>query len=183
MFLLSLWLWCQRIQGAAFVPSRGVVVRGSVDEIPRGGAIDDDSDDESEESEELDTSLASSAVKSAVKKKEEAATAAKKAVKKAVNTKLAKKKSGGGLRIPYILRACLNPLTVFAMTKAYWASLFNLEYGKEVRFEVSLDTVSSSSVTLSSPRLRYRTSHKSCGRLWSKRLARVDPVVIRDGER
>ena len=182
MFLLSLWLWCQRIQGAAFVPSRGVVVRGSVDEIPRGGAIDDDSDDESD-SEELDTSLASSAVKSAVKKKEEAATAAKKAVKKAVNTKLAKKKSGGGLRIPYILRACLNPLTVFAMTKAYWASLFNLEYGKEVRFEVSLDTVSSSSVTLSSPRLRYRTSHKSCGRLWSKRLARVDPVVIRDGER
>mmetsp|Transcript_33235 Transcript_33235/g.48818 ORF Transcript_33235/g.48818 Transcript_33235/m.48818 type:complete len:233 (-) Transcript_33235:427-1125(-) len=32
------------------------------------------------------------------------------------------------LRIPYIIKACLNPLTVFSMTKAYFASLFSIHY-------------------------------------------------------
>jgi hypothetical protein len=32
------------------------------------------------------------------------------------------------IRLPYILRACLSPFCIFAMTKAYWASLFNLDF-------------------------------------------------------
>ena len=32
------------------------------------------------------------------------------------------------MKIPYIVRACLNPFTVIAMTKAYWQSLFNIHY-------------------------------------------------------
>uniref|UniRef100_A0A7S2UIA5 Uncharacterized protein n=1 Tax=Attheya septentrionalis TaxID=420275 RepID=A0A7S2UIA5_9STRA len=39
-----------------------------------------------------------------------------------------KKSSSSMIRIPYILKACLNPLTVFAMTRAYFASLFNINY-------------------------------------------------------
>ena len=45
-----------------------------------------------------------------------------------------KKSSGGGLikKIPYIVRALANPFTVFAMTKGYFASLFNIDYLQEV---------------------------------------------------
>lgn len=43
-------------------------------------------------------------------------------------SKKSKKSSSSMIRIPYILKACLNPLTVFAMTRAYFASLFNINY-------------------------------------------------------
>lgn len=33
--------------------------------------------------------------------------------------------------VPYIIRACLNPLTLFAMTKAYFVSLCDINYLKE----------------------------------------------------
>ena len=68
-------------------------------------------------------------------------------MKKVVNTKLEsktkpkttttiapKKKTSSSrklLRLPYVIKAFLNPFTVFAMTKAYWASLFNLNYLKK----------------------------------------------------
>jgi len=35
------------------------------------------------------------------------------------------------LKMPYILRALLNPFTVMSMTKSYFASLFNIDYMKE----------------------------------------------------
>jgi hypothetical protein len=35
------------------------------------------------------------------------------------------------LKMPYILRALLNPFTVLSMTKSYFASLFNIDYMKE----------------------------------------------------
>ena len=96
-------------------------------------------EEEEEEQEELDAALAASAVKSASKQQSKLASAKKSAVKKAVNAKLApakKKKStsSGGLlkilHVPYIVRACMNPFTCIAMIKAYWLSLFNLDYLK-----------------------------------------------------
>jgi len=103
--------------------------------------LDDDSEDESEmeseDEEEDDAPLASS-----LKKKTSRATLAAaleaqtvKKSKKTVNASLLKsqppkrKKSGGLVKkIPYIIRACMNPFTVFAMTKAYFASLFDIAY-------------------------------------------------------
>lgn len=35
------------------------------------------------------------------------------------------------LKMPYILRALLNPFTVLSMTKSYFASLFNIDYMKD----------------------------------------------------
>ncbi|GKY97291.1 hypothetical protein MPSEU_000687500 [Mayamaea pseudoterrestris] len=61
------------------------------------------------------------------------ASAKAKASKQAVNAKLATKKKRRrlSLKVPYILRACLNPITVFKMTIAYWKSLVQLDYGKQ----------------------------------------------------
>ena len=36
--------------------------------------------------------------------------------------------------VPYILRACLNPFVFVQMTKSYFASLFDINYLKEVSF-------------------------------------------------
>ena len=77
------------------------------------------------------------AAKKASHKSKEKLTAA---VKAKVSAKLAapalKTKKSGGLfkSIPYIIRASLNPFTLIAMTKAYFESLFNLNYLQEVRF-------------------------------------------------
>lgn len=106
----------------------------------RGGTSDDESEgddydsdvDESEDEEEDDT-LLSSTVKATTKTQTKKTASVKKAVSaglaEAAKTTTKSKKSK--LRLPYLLRAIFNPLTVFAMTKAYWSSLFNLEYGKD----------------------------------------------------
>ena len=46
-----------------------------------------------------------------------------------------KKSSGNSLYkryVPYIIRATLNPITLWTMTKAYFVSLCDINYGKEV---------------------------------------------------
>lgn len=106
-----------------------------------GGAIDldeyddeyeeeyDDEDVEEEEEEEYDeideklSKAAKAAMEKARKKKEEST---KKAISKA--TKKRKTSLFKLLRVPYVLRAFLNPFTVAAMTKHYLASLFNVNY-------------------------------------------------------
>jgi len=112
----------------------------------RGGAIDldeyddeyeeeyDDEDVEEEEEEEeydeIDEKLskaAKAAMEKARKKKEEST---KKAISKA--TKKRKTSLFKLLRVPYVLRAFLNPFTVAAMTKHYLASLFNVNYLEDV---------------------------------------------------
>lgn len=113
--------------------------------VPRGGAEDsdddsseDDSDSESEaeengEEEEkyaLDAKLVASTLKKNAQIKA-------KTSKEAVNVKLAlpkKKKKMKLFRLPYIVRACLNPFTVMKMTVAYWKSLIDFNYGKEVSY-------------------------------------------------
>jgi hypothetical protein len=96
---------------------------------------------------DLDAALSASAVRSAIKTKVKREIAKKQAAKRAVNAELktskpaveSKKKvkksassaSASFFRIPYVVRAFLNPVTVFKMTIAYWASLFDLDYLKK----------------------------------------------------
>jgi hypothetical protein len=130
-------------------------------ESPKAETVDDDEDDlevkddEDEEEEEaevspkkesvkLDASLAAAALKSASKAKVSQQASVKKAVNIQLKAKAVSKTSRRIFpRIPYILRASLNPFTLLAMTKSYWASLFNLNYlqqqtasGQELRSAV-----------------------------------------------
>jgi hypothetical protein len=92
-------------------------------------------EDDEEEEEIVDTAKLAAATVSATAKTKAKVEATKKAsLKTEVNKKLTstkKKKKNSWLHIPYILKASLNPITFFAMTKAYWASLFNLDYLKK----------------------------------------------------
>ncbi len=95
----------------------------------RGGAVDVDiesSDEEEESDEEEDApTLAKSAKKAATK-------AVKKSVAAALTPK--KKKSfslGNFFKLPYIVKACLNPLVFWQMTAGYWKSLYNINYMQE----------------------------------------------------
>ena len=126
-------------QVAPYVPS--------VTDIPRGGATavdDEDNDseyddlDSSDEEEEFDPVMAKSALTAASKTKVKAVAVAKKAVSAtllATAPKPRKIKSSilKRLMVPYIIRACLNPLTFIRMTRGYWASLVNLNYLQQVR--------------------------------------------------
>lgn len=103
--------------------------------------LDDEEDEEEEEEEEgtssLDASLAAAALKKTEKNKSKLQSSKTATVKKTVNAKLAtpKKKKVSVLkflRVPYIVRACLNPFTVLSMTKHFWLSLVNLEYPPKV---------------------------------------------------
>mmetsp|Transcript_19514 Transcript_19514/g.35387 ORF Transcript_19514/g.35387 Transcript_19514/m.35387 type:complete len:212 (-) Transcript_19514:1887-2522(-) len=91
--------------------------------------IEDDEDEYDDETEEEEDIVM---VKSAVKASEKAKAKKTAAVKETVNAKLsakkAKKPSLVKRYVPYIVRASLSPLTLLAMTKAYFASLFNLDY-------------------------------------------------------
>jgi hypothetical protein len=105
----------------------------------RGGDSDNDSeyDEFVEESDDEDEIVRLSA--SAKKAMEKAKTKKKAEVKKSVSASLSKtkvKKSKGAStsvlkKIPYIVRALMNPFTVFAMAKGYFASLFNIDYLQE----------------------------------------------------
>ncbi len=98
----------------------------------RGGDNDeyDEYDSDSEEEEEEVKSNLSASTKAALKKAQAKKNAeAKKTVSASLKSKPKKQKSGGIIKkIPYIVRCMLNPFTVFAMTKGYFASLFNIDY-------------------------------------------------------
>ena len=96
----------------------------------------------------IDTKLATAALKSVTKTKEKLDQQKTAILKQTVQTQLSsttaihkasKKKNKGSLLqsykhvVPYILRAAMNPFTLFAMTKSYWASLFNLNYLQQVQ--------------------------------------------------
>jgi hypothetical protein len=115
----------------------------------RGGAADDDDeidelidelieemeeeDSEEEEEEELDPKLTKSAIESSSKSKKKKTVAAKKEVSSTLKSKKkAKTSMMKAMKVPYIIRAFMNPFTVVAMIKAYFASLFNFNYLKEV---------------------------------------------------
>ena len=88
----------------------------------------------------LDASLAAAALKSASKTKAKAISEKVQTAKKAVDAQLSETKPPSVkkaaikqprrrlFKLPYIVRALLNPFTALAMTKAYWASLVDLNY-------------------------------------------------------
>lgn len=86
-----------------------------------------------EENVKLDASLAASALKKTVRAQVKVAETVTATAKKAVSSKLKKKRSLlKALHVPYLIRASLNPFTLWKMTVAYWASLVNLDYLKKV---------------------------------------------------
>jgi len=114
--------------------------------LHRGGSLEDDSEEydyesEDEDEEEEETSLSKSTLSKTQKLQSKKISKATSHSKATINASLQKskskkkKKSSGSLLqklgIPYIVRACMNPLTVLAMTKAYFASLFNIAYLEE----------------------------------------------------
>jgi hypothetical protein len=94
-----------------------------------------DEEEEEEEEEELDPKLAKSAqAKAASVKTKMAKAAVKAAVSASVMPQKKKKNSSSRLsffHIPYIIKACMNPFTLMKMTRAYFASLIQLDYLKE----------------------------------------------------
>ena len=98
---------------------------------------EDDEEEEEEEEEMHDAALAAAALSSAQKTQRKLKTAQRKAVKQEVASKLApskkKKKSRGVAKqfLPYIIRASLNPFTVWSMARVYFASLINVDYMKD----------------------------------------------------
>lgn len=88
-----------------------------------------------------DAKMALSALKATQKSKAKLNTSIKKVVSAELKTTAPKTKSSstnsGGvlklLHIPYIVRAIINPITLFRMTRAYFASLFDLNYVQNVR--------------------------------------------------
>jgi hypothetical protein len=134
----------------SFLAQQRAVLKFDNSLVLRGGAavdVEDDSEDEfeiessddeeeeEEEEAEVDAKLTKSALTAASKAKAKAKTAVKAAVSSTLQaTAKPKKKNKSSLmkflRIPYIIKACLNPIVLFQMTKGYWASLFNLDYLK-----------------------------------------------------
>jgi hypothetical protein len=94
------------------------------DEIEDLDDEDNEEEDEvdEEEEEELDPVLTKSTLKSRTKVHAKKATETKQAVSAKLKTKT--KKRGGGLlkvlRVPYIIRACLNPVTLFTMVSSFF---------------------------------------------------------------
>jgi len=83
---------------------------------------DEEETDDEEEEEEIIPKLAKSTKKAATK-------AVKKSVAAAMAPKKKKKSSSMSLfRIPYIIKACLNPVVFFQMVAGYWKSLYNINY-------------------------------------------------------
>ena len=148
-------------RSAVSIPSRRAIQpTPAVAFLPRGGATlaaDDgyDSEEYDEYEEELEDEEEAAAALAAAAKAKAMRKAAKKAAlsastvkaaakvkskksKDAVNVKLSATSARSSsssrsplLKIPYIIRACLNPFTVIAMTKAYWQSLFNIKFMEE----------------------------------------------------
>lgn len=110
--------------------------------LSRGGSeeYDDseseyDSDEEVEEPIILKTKALASSTKSKIVQSKK--IAAKSAAAKAMSTSKPVAVRGGVGKlyrrmVPYIIRACLNPFTFVRMSRAYFASLIDINYLKEV---------------------------------------------------
>jgi hypothetical protein len=126
-------------RGGATVSVEDETILTTEEEESEDETVAEEEEEEEKEKEEeiVDTAkLAASTVSAAAKTKSKVEATKKASIKTEVNKKLisTKKKKNSLMKllhIPYILKASLNPLTLFAMTKAYWASLFNLDYLKK----------------------------------------------------
>jgi len=103
-------------------------------------SLEEEEEGESEQEEDdVDAKLAAATLLKTSKSKLKQEATKMASLKEVVNTKMAETKPVPVqkkrnvmklLRVPYIIRACCNPFTIFSMSKAYWASLFNLDYLK-----------------------------------------------------
>lgn len=123
-------------------PFSGDAIDASLVNHIRGGASGIDVDIESSDEEETDDEeeeeiLLAPKLAKATKK------AAKKAVKKSVAAAMKPKKKKSSLmkffQIPYIVKACLNPMVLFQMTAGYWKSLYNINYMSDNAADSSQD--------------------------------------------
>jgi hypothetical protein len=98
---------------------------------------DESSEEDEKEIEQEIEKLSASTKKVMEKSNKKKKSQVKQAVSESLSISKKKKRSSGGTnvlkKIPYIVRAFMNPFTVFAMTKGYFASLFNIDYLQEVR--------------------------------------------------
>jgi hypothetical protein len=119
-----------------------VVVPSSLLSLRGGSDSDHDSEYDSEEEEEepiiQKTKALASSTKSKLQKTKNASV--KSAAAKAMSSSKPIKTSGGNSvaklyrrMVPHIIRACLNPFTFVRMSRAYFASLLDINYMKEVR--------------------------------------------------
>lgn len=95
----------------------------------------DESEEDEKEIEQEIEKLSASTKKVMEKSNKKRKAQVKQAVSDSLSISKKKKRSSGGTnvlkKIPYIVRAFMNPFTVFAMTKGYFASLFNIDYLQE----------------------------------------------------
>jgi len=133
----------------------------------RGGSPAIDVDIESSDEEETDDEEEVPSLTKATKK------AATKAVKKsvAVAMKSSQKKSrfpklGNLFRLPYIVKACLNPIVFLKMTSGYWKSLYNINYMSEKATDSSQDLRSA---------LEHKARHGGSGKKVSRGKRKMKP--------
>lgn len=109
--------------------------------IPRAGGSASDVEDEDETEEDEDESTLSKATQASLEKikkeqrenvKEIIQASLPKSKKDKKKKKSSSRLSSSSITIPYIIKALLNPFTVWSMTKGYFASLFNIDYIQEV---------------------------------------------------
>jgi len=134
----------------------------------RGGSTAIDVDIESSDEEETDDeeeeapSLAKAAKKAAKKTvKKSVAVAMKSTQKKSRFPNLAK-----FFKLPYIVKACLNPLVFLKMTSGYWKSLYNINYLSEKATDSSQDLRSA---------LEQKARHGSVGKKISRGKRKMKP--------
>jgi len=100
----------------------------------RGGSLEIDVELESsdegtdvEDDEEKTTELAAATKKSASKAVKKSVAAAMKTSKKK-SSFMSSFKLGRFFKLPYIVKATMNPIVFFQMTVGYWKSLYNINY-------------------------------------------------------
>lgn len=98
----------------------------------RGGSSAVDVEIESSDVEETDDEDEEEVPTLAKATKKAATKAVKKSVAAAMKTPQKKSfKLGELFKLPYIVKACLNPVVFFQMTAGYWKSLYNINYMAE----------------------------------------------------
>lgn len=106
----------------------------------RGGAVAIDVEIESSDEEESDEEEEEDAPTLVKATKKAAAKTVKKTVAAAMKPKKKKKSSlMKFFRIPYIIKACLNPAVLYQMTVGYWKSLYNINYMSDKGADSSQD--------------------------------------------
>merc|ERR1711862_961519 len=117
---------------------------------------EEESEEEEEEEEVATTTLLKSTKASTAKiqkkHKQESKSTVNVVLQKEKLKRKYKKNIFPKIRLPYLLRACLSPYTLYSMTKAYFASLVNVSYLEEMKPQKSLRPTFEEKVTTTKPK-------------------------------